>query len=455
MLSTIQFDYQNCLNEKIGKEGIETKELKNLEKKFIRLKKKLSQKKEYLAFATLPSNLAQAKEIKKFAQKIKKSSRFDNFVVIGIGGSALGNRALQESLNHPYWNFLPQEKRRGWLKLFVLDNIDPDQVLSLTKIIDLKKTIFNIISKSGETTECLANFIFFRNLLEKEVKNKWQEHITITTDEKRGNHLKSYLRKVAQEEKIFSYSIPENLVGRYSVLSPVGLVSAAFTGINIEELLCGAQEMAKICATDGLFDNPAGIYAAVQYLLYQRGKNISVMLAYSNRLYSIADWYRQLWAESLGKRTERGDRFVGPTPIKALGVTDQHSQLQLYLDGPKDKVITFLSIKNFGKKIFLPDFDYPLLSGKSLNQIFRAEEEATRHALTERGCPNCTLLLPEINPRIIGQVLYFFELATAYAGEFFGVNPFDQPAVELIKKYTKEFLSIKEVITANEIKRPL
>lgn len=441
----IQFNYENCLSERIGKEGINRRDLKNLKKIFIQVKKNLSPRKEYLAFSKLPDNLTQAKEIKKFAYRVKESNRFHNFVVIGIGGSALGNRALQDSLNHPYWNFLSKEKRRsnhlkGWLRLFVLDNIDPDGVFGLAEIIDLKKTFFNIISKSGETTECLANFAFFRNLLEKKVGDKWRNQVIITTDEKKG-----YLRRIAQEEKIVSYSIPENLGGRYSVLSPVGLVSAAFTGIDIEKLLHGAEEMRRICSTTQLLKNPAGLYAAVQYLLYQGSahrqvKNISVMLAYSNRLYSIADWYRQLWAESLGK-TEQDSHPVGPTPIKALGVTDQHSQLQLYLDGPKDKVITFLSLKNFAGKVSLPEFDCPNLSGKSLNQIFHAEEEATRRALTERKCPNCTLLLPLISPRTIGQIIYFFELATAYAGEFLGVNPFDQPAVELIKKYTKKLLS--------------
>lgn len=435
MLSTIQFNYEDCLSEKIGKEGLELKEIKNLQDKFVQVKKNLPQRKEYLAFNKLPDNLTQAREIKKIALKIKNSKKFDNFVVIGIGGSALGNRALQDSLNHPYWNFLSKEKREGWLRLFVLDNIDPQEFSGLVEIIDLKRTIFNVISKSGETTECLANFALFRDLLKKKVKDKWREQVIITTDEK-----KSYLHKVANEEKIFSYLIPENLGGRYSVLSAVGLVSAAFTGIDIEKLLLGAKEMRKTCSTARLLNNPAGLYAGIQYLFYEKGKNISVMLAYSNRLYRIADWYRQLWAESLGKSLE-----VGPTPIKALGVTDQHSQLQLYLDGPKDKIITFLSVKNFGEKIILPQFDRTDLSGKSLNQIFHAEEEATRRALTEKQCPNCTVLLPEITPEMIGQLIYFFELATAYAGEFFQINPFDQPAVELIKKYTKELLQEYEI----------
>ncbi|HCJ66512.1 MAG TPA: glucose-6-phosphate isomerase [Elusimicrobia bacterium] len=437
MTGTIQFNYENVLSEKVGKEGIELEELKNLQKRFVQVKKNLLRKKEYLAFTHLPDNLTQAREIKKFVKKIRDTHRFDNFVVIGIGGSALGNRALQDSLNHPYWNFLSKEERKGWLRLFVLDNIDPQEFSGLVRIIDLKKTIFNVISKSGETTECLANFALFKDLLKKKVRNKWREQVIITTDEKKG-----YLRKIANEEKIFSYAVPENLGGRYSVLSPVGLVSAAFAGIDIEKLLLGAKEMVKICSTDELMDNPAGLYAAIQYLLYQRGKNISVMLAYSNRFYSIADWYRQLWAESLGKEvtTSTGKYSIGPTPIKALGVTDQHSQLQLYLDGPKDKVVTFLSVRDSGEEIFLPQFNQNNLSGKSLNKIFHTEEEATRRALTEKQCPNCVVLLPEINPYMIGQLFYFFELATAYAGEFFQVNPFDQPAVELIKKYTKNLL---------------
>jgi len=432
-MEIIQLNYENCLDKKIGIEGLKLKELKTQEKKFVELKRNLLKKKEYLTFSNLPNNLTQTKQIKKIALKIRNSADFDNFVVIGIGGSALGNRALQETLNHPYWNLFSRRKRQGWLRLFVLDNIDPQLISGILETIDLRKTIFNVISKSGETVECLATFFILRDLLIRRVGKKYRQQIIITTDAQKG-----YLRDLVKQENYLSFVIPEYLGGRYSVLSPVGLVSAAFTGIDIEELLLGAKVMKRTCSTDKLLADPAALYALFQYLFYQKGKKISVMLAYGNGLYNIADWFRQLWAESLGKSKE-----VGPTPIKALGVTDQHSQLQLYLDGPADKVITFLSVKKFLSKPKISSTVDHYLAGKTLNQLFQAEEEATRRALTDRQRPNLSIVLPEITSYTIGQLIYFFELATAYAGELFGVNAFDQPAVELIKKYTKEFLQYK------------
>lgn len=430
-MEIIRLDYRNCLNEKIGSEGLKLQELKTQEKKFVYLKKNLEKKKEYLAFSILPGDLIQAKEIKKLALKIRNSGNFENFVVIGIGGSALGNRALQETLNHPYWNLLPREKRKGWLRLFVLDNIDPQVLKGTLEILDLRKTIFNVISKSGETVECLANFFILKDALIRKVGKKYYQQIIVTTDEKKG-----YLRETVEKEKFLSFVIPEGLGGRFSVLSPVGLVSAAFTGIDIEEILLGAEKVKKVCSRGKIFENPAVLYALLQYLFYQKGKKISVMLAYGNGLYALADWFRQLWAESLGKSIK-----VGPTPIKALGVTDQHSQLQLYLEGPKDKIITFLSVEKILTKVLIPQVNDHFLGGKTLNQLFSAEEEATRQALTLNQRPNCRIALPEISPSVIGQLIYFFELATAYAGELFQVNAFNQPAVELIKKYTKEILN--------------
>lgn len=222
------------------------------------------------------------------------------------------------------------------------------------------------------------------------------------------------------------------------VLSPVGLVSAAFSGIDIEELLAGAREMDEKCKTPELMKNPAALYALIQYLYYWKGRPISVMMPYSNSLYGIADWYRQLWAESLGKKINRRSNniFVGPTPVKALGATDQHSQVQLYIEGPQDKVITFLSVGKFANKVPVPAFDKHYLSGHTLNELLKAEEEATRLALTQEGRPNLTINLPEISAKTVGQTLYLLELATAFAGELFDINAFDQPGVELGKQLT-------------------
>jgi len=196
--------------------------------------------------------------------------------------------------------------------------------------------------------------------------------------------------------------------------------------------------MDERCSSENMLENPAAMYALVQYLFYWLKRPMSVMMPYSNALYGVSDWYRQLWAESLGKKTNRKgqDVNVGPTPVKALGATDQHSQVQLYIEGPQDKVITFLSVDEFNEKVNIPPFDGHYLGNRTLNELLKAEEEATRLALTKEGRPNLTISLPSVTPETVGQLMYLLELATAYAGELFDINAFDQPGVELGKQLT-------------------
>jgi glucose-6-phosphate isomerase len=433
MSGMIRLNYANCLKNFVGQSGLDVEELKALEPPVSKAYSAIqSLKKQGKAgFMELPYRLDMAKEIMTAKKKVPK--KFENFVVIGIGGSALGNIALQQALRHPFWNLLDKKKRKGGLKLFVPDNVDPDLISGLCDVLDVKKTLFNVISKSGTTAECLANYFVLKKILQKKVGKNYNQHIIITTDVSKG-----YLRETAERENIQSFVVPANVGGRFSVLSPVGLVSAAFSGINIEKLLQGAREMDKKCGTDDVFQNPAALYALIQYLYYWKGRPMSVMMPYSNALYGISDWYRQLWAESLGKKTNRKNNnvFVGPTPIKALGATDQHSQVQLYIEGPQDKVITFLSVDKFNNTVQIPSFDKHYLGKRSLNELLKAEEEATRLALTLEGRPNLTISFPEISERTVGQALYLFELATAFAGELFDINAFDQPGVELGKQLT-------------------
>ena len=315
-----------------------------------------------MGFMDLPYQSAVAKDIGKFA--LKQKGLFDDFVVIGIGGSALGNIALQTALNNPFWNILSSKKRKNWPRLFVPDNVEPELIKSLSEIINFNKTVFNIISKSGTTAECLANFFYLKNMLIKKVGIKnWQKHIIITTDEKKG-----YLRELADKEGIVSFVVPANVGGRFSVMSPVGLVSAAFTGLKIEKLLAGCRAMDERCTQD-ISKNPAAMYAAIQYIMYQKGKRINVMMPYAQSLKDISDWFRQLWAESLGKKTNIKNETVniGPTPVKALGVTDQHSQVQLYIEGPYDKIITFLSVENYRAKVVIPSSKENIISKNILS----------------------------------------------------------------------------------------
>jgi len=435
MEKQIKFDYTNTTTDFVGAEhGIQPADIQALYPKLSSVNNIIKEKKAngQLGFMELPYKIDEAVKIAKFASK--QRGLFNDFVVIGIGGSALGNIALQTVLNNPYWNLLMPKERKNCPRLFVPDNVDPELLKSLAGVVNFKKAVFNIISKSGTTAECLANFFYLKNELIKQVGEKnWQKHIIITTDEKKG-----YLRELADKEGIPSFVVPANVGGRFSVMSPVGLVSAAFTGIKIEKLLEGARDMDERC-TQEISKNPAAMYAAIQYILYQKGKKINVMMPYSQALKDVSDWFRQLWAESLGKKTNIKNEMVnlGPTPVKALGVTDQHSQVQLYIEGPYDKVITFLSVDEYRAKVTIPSTkEKHYLEKHTLNELIKAEEVATRAALTKQSRPNCTISIPEISEHTIGQLLYMLELSTAYIGELFEINAFDQPGVELGKVLT-------------------
>lgn len=434
--SVLSLNFTHCLMDSIGLgHGLSEPELYGMEAKLKSAHENVSRLADAgkLGFLDLPNQSDEARKIASWARRAK--GKFDTLVVLGIGGSALGNIAIQNALRSAYWNLSDKKTRKGGLRLFVYDNVDPRWAADLIATLDLRKTLFNVISKSGTTAESLAAYFIFRQAVEMKVGvKKAAKHFIITTDAQKG-----YLRELATREKMDSFSVPGNVGGRFSVLSSVGLVSAALTGVHIEKLLEGARLMRAKCQNASLKDNPAAAYAAIQYLYYQKGVKLSVLMPYSQNLYSVADWYRQLWAESLGKKTDRSGRTVhaGPTPIKALGVTDQHSQAQLYMEGPYDKVIAFLSVQNFGKKVVIPHVDKShYLSGRSLDELLHAEEQGTRSALTKAERPNMTITVDEISETTLGELFFFFEMATAYMGELLGINAFDQPGVELAKIYT-------------------
>lgn len=356
---------------------------------------------------------------------------FDAFVVLGIGGSALGPAAVQQALNHLHYNELPAEKRGG-PRLYIEDNIDPERMAALMDVIDLKKTCFNVITKSGGTAETMSQYLIVTEALKAQLGDEWKKHILITTSEKKG-----FLIKIAQREGFETFYIPDGVGGRFSELCPVGLIAAAVTGIDIRAMVAGAREMDERCKADDAMANPALLDAGLMYLAMQKGANMSVMMPYADSLKLMADWYAQLWAESLGKNVHLDGIpcNVGQTPIKTLGVTDQHSQLQLYTEGPYDKVITFLKVEAFRANTPIPHGcdDIPtiaFLGGKSHNQLIEAERQGTEYALfrAQRMCQ--TITLPEVNAGTIGQLLYFFELVTAYTGALLNIDTFNQPGVE-------------------------
>ncbi len=434
-----EISIQNCLKSNVGAFGLSPADIQSAGKalKAANLSLDEQRRRHEIGFFDLPDNISEAKKIAAIAGKWR--GKYENFVVIGIGGSALGNIALQTALRPWTWNLMSASQRKGWLKIFVPDNVDPTLIGGLLNTLDMSKTLFNVVSKSGTTAECLANYFILRNALEKKVgKAKANDHVIFTTDPEKG-----YLREKGRKEGILTLNIPPNVGGRFSVLTPVGLLSAAAAGIDIVSLLAGAKAMRERCANSNISKNPAALYAWAHTLFYKKGRNVHVMMPYSNELKDIADWFRQLWAESLGKKTDRKGKtvFVGPTPVKALGATDQHSQVQLYIEGPHDKVITFLSVDKFGTELKIPSYDKHPLGGKNLGQLLKAEENATRDALANEGRPNLTVSVPEVNARSVGELLFLFELATAYSGEFFDINAYDQPGVELGKVLTHKYLS--------------
>ncbi len=429
----IKLDVNNMFTNKVGeKHGFTKEEVNNYQEKVEKAHKNIQEAE--LGFMKLPYEQNEIiKEIVDLAEGYK--GKYDNFVVLGIGGSALGNIALQTALNDPYHNY----KGADYPRLFVPDNVDPARFKSLLEILDLDKTMFNVISKSGGTAETMSQYLIARQAVAKEVgEDKLKEHFIATTSQDSG-----YLIEIARREGYKTFFIPENVGGRFSVLTPVGLVSAAFCGIDIEELLAGAAYMDDICNTDALWENPAYLNGVLQYLAYEKGKPLSVMMPYVHALKDVADWYRQLWAESLGKEVDREGNIVnvGPTPIKAMGATDQHSQVQLYMEGPYDKVITFLEVQEYGAEIEIPKLyddihGVSYLGGHSLTELIKTEKNATELALTERGRLNETVVLPEVNEFTMGQLIFMLELQTALVGELFNIDAFNQPGVELGKHYT-------------------
>jgi len=427
----ITMDYNNMMTDYVGKHGISLADITDIKPRIDAAISAMKLKRNQMAWRDLPYNQDEAvKEIKNYVNEVKDN--FDALVVLGIGGSALGPMAVQQAINNPYYNELPRDKRGGYPKLYVADNVDPEKLTYLFTVTEPEKCLFNVITKSGSTSETMSQFMIIKELLENKLGSRAREHIVCTTDSKTGN-----LIKIALSEGYKTFYIPSGVGGRFSELTPVGLLPAAFCGIDINALLKGAAVMDEICSIDDIEKNPAYMYAILNYIAFKQGKNICVMMPYADSLKYIADWYAQLWAESLGKKYDIGGNEVwtGQTPVKALGVTDQHSQVQLYTEGPFDKIIVLVGVENYRETIAIPKLyehmpSLGFLGGITHNKLIQTEMMATEYALLKSGKPNMTITLPEVNENTIGQILYFFEVATAFAGELLNINAFDQPGVE-------------------------
>jgi len=440
-VSKVSLYYKNVSAEIVGREhGISQSQFAELAKRVKPAVAEVNKRREQgqTPYRDLPYNKDYPASVKQVASDIGGECK--NFVVLGIGGSALGNIALQSALN-PYMYNIDAAQRGNRPRLFVFDNVDPAQLASFLDWMGdrLEGTVFNVISKSGRTAETASQFMTIRQLLiDKLGKDMCKGHIIATTDVKEGT-----MRKIAVDAGYRTLIVPDGVGGRFSVLSPVGLLSAAVCGIDIDGLLEGAGRMDKRVCSDDMFANPAAINAAVNWHYYNRGKPISVMMPYAYALKDFADWYRQLWAESLGKSLDRNGNevFVGPTPVKALGTTDQHSQVQLYREGPNDKLFTFLQVEDFGNEVTIgsapdcaPELGY--LDEARMSKLINSEKAATEYALLHDKRPCLTVMFDKLNAVSVGEFIYLYEVTTSIAGELFNINTYNQPAVELGKEAT-------------------
>ncbi|MCL2202557.1 MAG: glucose-6-phosphate isomerase [Defluviitaleaceae bacterium] len=434
----LRMDYNNMMDSRIGAEGISQKDFDAWKPAIERATKTMTEKRPAMTWRELPYNQKEiVADITAYAHEMK--NEIDAFVVLGIGGSALGPMAVQQALNHPFYNELPREKRGGFPKLYVVDNVDPERLVYLFETVDPTRCLFNVISKSGSTSETMSQFMIIKALLEEKLgKEKARQHIVCTTDTAKGN-----LITIAKEENYKYFIIPDGVGGRFSQLCPVGLLPAAFCGIDIAGLLAGAAQMDALCKTDDITKNPAYMFAALHIIALEKGKNITVVMPYADSLKFISDWFAQLWGESLGKHFSLEGKVVnvGQTPVKALGVTDQHSQVQLYTEGPFDKIIVLIGVDTYRETLTIPKLygDMPslgFLGGVTHNDLIQTEQAATEYALTKASRMNMTLTLPAVTPQTLGQLLYLFEVATAFAGYLLNIDPFDQPGVEEGKNAT-------------------
>ncbi|HET9947284.1 MAG TPA: glucose-6-phosphate isomerase [Longimicrobiales bacterium] len=439
-MEKVRLDYTNLLAPAV-QGGIDPADVKGrLAKAFeaAHARVEAMQAEGVLGFLDLPHAVETVERVSELADGF--GQWFEDVVVLGIGGSGLGAKAIQDALLGPFWNAWTPERRDHFPRLHVVDNPDPHTMSGLLESIDPGRTLFNVVSKSGATAETMAQYLVVRGRVESVVgEERARGHFLFTTDPEEGA-----LRRIGEAEDIPMLPIPPNVGGRFSVLSPVGLLPAAVCGVDVRALLAGAAAMEERCRVPRLAANPA---ATLAVLLHEAdvglGRPIHVLMPYSDRLRSLGAWFQQLWAESLGKaRTLEGDvRPAGPTPVASIGATDQHSFLQLLMEGPHDKVVVFVEVADHdtdpeipSRHPEIPEISY--LGGHTLGELLNTERRATAEALRRAGRPNATVRVPRVDAASLGALFMLLEVATVYAGALYGVNPLDQPGVELGKRLT-------------------
>lgn len=441
--SRLKLNIENVKSSIIGSDhGITDREFRNLSTsaKEVLNRCRTSFQNGEIGFMKIPQNTEAINQIDRFTKEHR--NRWQNLVMIGIGGSSLGMTMLIDALCHPYHNFLDRELRNFTPRLFIVDNIDPEALSGLKTIINPEQTLVCIVTKSGSTVETWGNFFQYLSVFNYQPK---PEQIVAITDQDEG-----FLSRFARIQNWQILPIPRDVGGRFSVLTPVGLFAASMMSIDITRILEGAKEMHEICLNNAFAQNPALQLAAVTwFLMTRKKKTISVMMPYSNALRSFSHWYGQLWAESLGKQKNLDGHLVcaGQTPVQALGATDQHSQIQLYREGPNDKLITFIEVESFrfGGPMNKAPEGTPLEHLRFLDtaEVLNIELAGTREILTQNQRPNISVTIPAVTPFYLGQLIYLYEMTTLFTANLLRINPLDQPGIEAGKQYVKD--SIEKV----------
>ncbi|OIO99725.1 MAG: glucose-6-phosphate isomerase [Bacteroidetes bacterium CG2_30_33_31] len=409
---------------------IDDKEIEALQRELSKLQISISEKKcagnEFLGWVNLPSEISEnfLKDIEDCAKKIRDNSEY--FVIIGIGGSYLGARAVIESLRNSFSDF---DKSAPKI-LYAGHNLSEDYLSEMVNFLKDKSFSMAVISKSGTTTEPAVAFRLLKQLLEKKVgQEAAKERIIAITDKEKGA-----LKILANQNDYKTYVVPDNVGGRFSVLTAVGLLPIAVAGFDISRLVKGAKKMQEICGASSLLaENPAAHYAASRNILYQKGFKTEILVSFRPKLQYFGEWWKQLFGESEGKEGK------GIFPAAVNFTTDLHSMGQYIQDGQRTIFETFITVEKPNKSLKIPSEEQNLdglnyLAGKDIEFVNRRAEMATAIAHVDGGVPVLQIIIPEINENSIGQLIYFFEKACAYSGLILGVNPFDQPGVEAYKK---------------------
>jgi glucose-6-phosphate isomerase len=437
--SRLVIDYRNATDTVVGEHGVSHDELAGVAATVREQHDRITREHDggEQHWMDLPDDTALADEIVAFADEVR--DQFDDFLLIGIGGSSLGAIATIQAVANPHRNLLPKEQRNG-PRIFFLDNPDPEKIAATLNLVNLERTLVNVVTKSGQTAETMANFLVVRQALIDAVgEEQARRQIVATTDPESG-----LLRQLADQEGYRTFPVPPGVDGRQTVLSAVGMIPAALAGVDIHQLLAGAAAMRARSRTGDLFENPAYLLAAISWLADTRhDKSMLVTMPYADALFGISDWFRQLWAESLGKKESLDGKHVyaGQTPIKALGAIDQHSQIQLYTEGPNDKLIQLIAVGKYRDTVEIPTPpesipDLAYLTGGELGDLLDKERAATAWALARAERPNLTVTTPTIDAFAVGELFFMMELQTVMAGALYGVNPFGQPGVEAGKNAT-------------------